>query len=315
MLHPLDMSGRSKEPALYTEVPIREEKSLRATLMPHRTRAPIPAKWLNPQASVGKRCCNIGELIFWEIQDPGRAGLIPLKGEIQGFLNDHNENLNEHLKKREACNLGFDIFMVGRSESTSCPTLVIISSNRKSRSKVVEAIRKSGILDKYEGVLLGKSSKHPRYPDSGPAEWIASGIDVVSSRTQSDGAVYIDKSVADDGYITSGTTIYISVEPISKETSRFRKATLGGFLELRKEDGEQMRTTIVGMTAAHAFQDLHWNDNTVDQLYESDDDSFEFELDGPTPDGIFGDDSSSSRSFKSCKFLCFSKAIILSLRT
>jgi hypothetical protein len=163
MLHPLAMSGRSKELALYTEVPIKEGKSWRATLMPNRTRAPIPLKWLNPQASVGRRCCEIGEPIFWEIQDPGRAALNPLKGEIQTFLNDHNENLNEHLKEREACNLGFDIFMVGRSESTSCPTLVIISSNRKSRNKVVEAIRKIGILGKYEGVLLGKSSKHPRY--------------------------------------------------------------------------------------------------------------------------------------------------------
>jgi hypothetical protein len=128
---------------------------------------------------------------------------------------------------------------------------------------------------------------------------------VGSSRIQSGGAVYIDKLVADDGYITSGTTIYISVEGISKETSRYRKATLGGFLELRREDGSQTRTTIVGMTVAHAFQDLHWTGDTAERLYESDDDSFEFEFDGPTPDGIFGDDSSSSRSFKSCKSLLF----------
>ena len=85
--------------------------------------------------------------MFWEIKDPGRKKLELLEADVQQLLNDQNE----YLKLREACNLIFSIFMVGRQETTSCPTLVIISANTVSREKVVNAIRESRILDKYEG--------------------------------------------------------------------------------------------------------------------------------------------------------------------
>ena len=165
------MFSRSKKLALYTEMPVKEEKSLLALLLPSRIRPSVPAKWPNPEASVGKRCCKIGELTFWEIQDPGRANLAPLKEEIQKFLND--ELLNESSKRTGAVNLAFDVFMVGRNEEESNPTLVIISADRGSRSKVVNSIRKKGIVEKYEGVMLGVSSIHPRYSEAGPVEWTA----------------------------------------------------------------------------------------------------------------------------------------------
>ncbi|KAN0089172.1 hypothetical protein V8E51_019432 [Hyaloscypha variabilis] len=289
MLHTLAMFERAKDIASFSEIPTKEE-SLLARLKGNKSHV-MPTGWQSPQESVGRRCCKIGEYVFWEVKDPARTKLASLEVLVQDLLNDHNE----HLKEREACNLSFSIFMVGRNESTSCPTLVIISSNEKSRKKVVDIIRKSGIIDKYQGVLLLASSKHPRYPESGPAKWIASESDADPSPTQPYGSVYIKKSIADDGYITSGTPIYVSIEEVSEETSRFRKATLGGFLMLRRETETQTKTSIVGMTVAHAFQDSHLNDYTIE---ESDDDSFEIEFDGQTPDSIFGGDSS-SRDFKS----------------
>ncbi|KAH7386459.1 hypothetical protein BKA64DRAFT_143978 [Cadophora sp. MPI-SDFR-AT-0126] len=294
ILHSFTMSRRSQEPGLYTGVPLQEGRSLVARLWPSE---PQPVKWSHSQASVGKHCCTFSGKAIWEIQDPGRSILEPLLDKIKRYLNEQSEILRESLREREACQFSFDIFMIGRSESTACPTLVFISVNKTSRGKIVKAIRDSGILDTHPYVLLGQCSKHPRYPDSRPLKPIAFDVDATSSLAQPNGTVYVEKSIADKHMIVSGTTIYISVVPKAEERSRFRKATLGGFLRLTSVDGSQKTTTMVGMTVAHAFQDLSKSDSTVD--HESDNDGFEIEFDGPSPDSIFGDDNSSTSSFKS----------------
>jgi len=214
--------------------------------------------------------------MFWEIKDPGRKKLEPLEADVQRLLNDQNE----YLKLREACNLSFSIFMVGRQETTSCPTLVIISANTISRKKVVGAIRGSRILDKYEGVLLGQSSRHPRHPHSGPPKQIASGIGQGSSQAAEIGvAVYVKKPGLQ---LLSGTAIYIPVDDSKTHAlGRFRKATLGGFLELKRKDGTVIT---VGMTVAHVFQPVDWNQHASLELEKPDEDTFEFEFDGPTPE-------------------------------
>jgi hypothetical protein len=273
----------------------KSEPSWLARLVPNKAPT-VPPKWPSPEESVGKRCYNIGFMTFWEIKDPRREKLVPLELEVQQLLNTHNE----HLMQREASNLSFSIFMVGRHETASCPILVIISTNKKSRQRVVDTIRRSGILEKYEGVLLGGSSKHPRYPDSGPAQYIPFDTEDGPSRTFVLGvAVYIKKSVSQ---VTSGTAIYIPHDTISPEVSqlgRFRKATLGGFLELKRQDGTSLT---VGMTAAHVFPQLEFDDDTSDQSEAPEDDTFEFDFNSPTPDTIFSDDSSANSSLKSCRF-------------
>ncbi|KAE9365103.1 hypothetical protein N431DRAFT_518082 [Stipitochalara longipes BDJ] len=279
MLYPLAMFERAKETASFSEIPIKEE-SLLARLKPNKAHV-LPTRWPNPQESVGKRCCNIGEQIFWEVKDPARTKLASLEVEVQKLLNDHNE----HLKEREACNLSFSLFMVGRHETTSCPTLVIISTNKKSRQKVVSTIRTNGILAKYEGVLLGTSSRHPRYPDAGPAQYIALHTEERSPQPFPHGiVVYMRKSLID---LTSGMEIYI---PVTQSSEWFsgglllcRKATLGGFLELKKQNGEK---TTVGMTVAHAFEDMGGEDEPYipDQSEASEEDTADFEFDGPNPD-------------------------------
>jgi hypothetical protein len=193
--------------------------------------------------------------------------------------------------------------MIGKHETVSCPTLVIISTNKKSRRRIIESIRKSGILDKYDGVLLGQSSMHPRYPDSGPAKYIAFGSGKRSSRTiPSEVAVYIKSS---DRVVGSGTSIYIPIGPVSEEPTPFRKATLGGILEMIRKDSRM----IVAMTVAHAFQEEYLDDYASDQSEESENEIFEFEFDGPTPDDVFGKDGRRSSSSRSCKFLATPKPL------
>ena len=290
MLQQRAMFERTRDGGSFSEVST-SESSWRARLNPNKAPA-----WPNPQDSVGKLCCKIGNQIFWEVKDPGRAKLAALEVDIQKFLNDHNE----HLKERESSNISFSLFMIGKHETISCPTLVVISTNKKSRRRVIESIRKSKILDKYEGVLLAQSSRHPRYPDSGPAQYIAFDSDKISSRKFPHGvSVYIKSS---DWLVGSGTSIYIPVGPVgpvSENLLPFRRATLGGILEMIMENS---RIT-VAMTVAHAFQEEYLDDYVSDQSEASENEMFEFEFDGPTPDDVFGDDGRRSSSSRSCKYL------------
>ncbi|PMD57794.1 uncharacterized protein K444DRAFT_24532 [Hyaloscypha bicolor E] len=288
MIRHSTMLQRTRDSGSFSEAPTKESSFL-ARLKPIKAPAPVP-RWPDSQDSVGKHCCKVGEQNFWEVKDPGREKLVTLKLEVRLLLNTHNE----HLKEREACNVYFAIFMVGREETACCPTLVIISSNKSARQKVIEVIRSNGILDKYEGVLLAGSSKHPRYPRSAPAEFIAFGLEIDASRSFPSGvAVYIQKSITK---ITSGTWIYIPIGTTTMDVSQFRRATIGGFLDLITED--DVRTT-VGMTVAHAFQEQDRGSMPNQSEVSEDDDDFEFEFDGPTPDNIFGKGSSADYSSKS----------------
>jgi hypothetical protein len=275
------MFEQLKEAKSFSEIPITEESWL--ARLKHKKATPAPTKWPNPQQSVGTYCCNFGDQTFWEVKDPGRQQLAPLEVEVQQLLNTHNEQF----KEREACNLSFSLFMVGQKDTSSCPTLVIISANKQSRQKVVDTIRSSKILEKYPGVSLGVSSKHPRHPHSGPAKYIAFGEkDGLSNSFPSGVSVYTRKP---GPQVTSGTSVYIPVDDfIPGEMGRFRRATLGGFLDLERKDG---KFATVGITVAHAFQSIDWNLDASDHSEVSDDDTFEFEFDGPTPDSLFDDES------------------------
>jgi hypothetical protein len=262
-------------------------------------REPIaPLKWPNPQVSVGRRCCEYGEMTFWEVEDPARTKLAPLEVEVQTLLNDHNEDL----KDREASNLSFSLFMVGRQETTSCPTLVIITTNKKLRQRVLDTIRRSGILDKYEGVLLAGSSKHPRNPNSGPARYLTLDAGVVLSDILPPGTpVYVKSADVENGG-RRGIAIYIAAnDGVGGEMSPvFRKATIGGFFELKKENGQ---VTMVGMSVAHAFRSLDRIIEKSEEKAESEEDTFEFQFDGLTPDDIFSDYESRVSVPKARKFL------------
>jgi hypothetical protein len=109
---------------------LRRVKSWLARLKSNKPKnaTPAPARWLNPEQSVGTYCCTVGQQTFWEVKDPGRKELAPLEAKVQELLNTQHEDF----KEREASNLSFSVFMVGRNEATSCPTVVIISANKRS---------------------------------------------------------------------------------------------------------------------------------------------------------------------------------------
>lgn len=240
MLHQLAMFEESKDARPFSDIS-KNVGSLLARLK-GSNESPQVEKWPHPELSVGNHCCTLGAYDFWEVEDPGRAKLAPLEGEIQQLLN----NYNEELKEREASNVSFSVFMVGRSRTTACPTLVVISTSKRSRQKVLDTIRRSKILDKYPGALLGACPRHPRHPTSGPAQYIASGSEDGSKTRMPLGTrVYIKQ---DDTLVGNGTPIYVQV---SLHEPRFRRATLGGVLQLTlKRGGDPIK---VAMTVGHVF--------------------------------------------------------------
>ena len=270
-------------------VTLREELPFLARLLP-KSLTPHPVRWPNPEVSIGEYRSTFNGQKFWEIIDPGRKQLAPLLPAVKSLLDTHNEDL----KERETVPILFALFMVGRTEAISCPTLVIICSKKGPRQKVVGLIRNSEILHKYPGVLLGTSLKHPRIPASGPPQSVATSMESgVQSSSPSDRPIYVRKS---EFRAACGDRIYIPVDNDSKigENRTFRRATIGGYLKLKAKDG---MITVVGITVAHAFEPPHQDNNVLQSTEESDSEDSVFEFDGPSPE-----DQSSilSEIMKSC---------------
>lgn len=289
------MFEQAKEAGTFSNIPIKNKNVPLLARLKTQKPTPTPPRWPDPEQSIGKHRWTFGERKFWDIIGPGLKQLAPLLAEATSLLHTHNE----YLKEREASTMFLDLFMVGKSEASSCPTLLIICTKAIPRQRVVEVIRRSEILDKYPGVLLGACSKHPRDPLAGSPRSIAFGNKEVVSQTLTalEARVYIKKS---DHEMICGTSIYIPIDNhLLNGFGRFRRATIGGFLDIKSKDGT---TTTVGMTAAHAFEPLSSED-----LSDSSEDSkasgfeFEFEFVGPSPEECWGDYSSSNKSQISCK--------------
>lgn len=271
----------------------RELLPFLARLLP-KSSTSHPISWPNPEASIGQYRSTFHGQKFWEVIHPGRKQLAPLLPAVKSLLDAHNEEL----KERETVPILFALFMVGRTEVTSCPTLVIICSKKGPRQKVADLIRNSEVLHKYPSVLLGTSSKHPRIPASGPPQSVASGMESdMQGSSQSDRPIYVKKS---EFRAACGDPIYIPVDDDSKvqESRTFRRATIGGYLKLKVKDG---MITVVAITVAHAFERPHQDTNVPKSTEESDSEDSVFEFYGPSTEDLSNQSSSLTEIMKFCR--------------
>jgi hypothetical protein len=226
---------------------------------------------------------------FWNLAEPGKEKFKSLKAEVKHLLDSHNESL----KERESCTVLIELFMIGKGKEKARPTLVVFCTKRGPRKRVVELIQKSGMLDLY-CVFLGAASQDPRYP--GTVQSVASGpggesMDIMPHGT----AIYTKLS---NTKLLCGRSIYVPLEEkMLGARRRFRKATIGGLLNLTFSDGKDL---MVGMTVRHAFEMLRVGEIDSQISDESDDNDFEFEFVGPSPEGAISCDYDSSRV--TCKF-------------
>jgi hypothetical protein len=111
-------------------------------------------QWENPRSSIGERrgVLQNGKYICWEAVRPVREAWITLRHEIMDYVQNS-------CKYGPALSLG--IYMIGRTEDTATPKILICSTDLKARKEVRRAIMESGIMNNYPVIGLGDSAGFP----------------------------------------------------------------------------------------------------------------------------------------------------------
>lgn len=273
----------------------REMTTITQTWLPIRLLQdhPIPTaehQWSDIEASIGDYRSTRGAEKYWDIIGPIRETTNQLKAEIKTIFDLHAEDL----KNRDSITLMYEVFMVGSSKSLANPTLIIICHQKSTRKKAMKLIEAGKILEKpcYLGVRIDSASRHPRYPKSRTPQAIGSEIDLfdqltfVHSRQNGEAIlgshlspaqrtpVFIRKGQA----LSCGLTIFV---PTGKR-GQFKKATLGGFLDITRDHGKR---STMGLTVAHAFEFQTQEFSYTEDDSDSEGSSLDFKFEEPIDEG------------------------------
>jgi hypothetical protein len=197
-------------------------------------------RWENPRSSIGERrevfTNKRGTFTCWEAV-----------GSVREKWNRLRPEIKEHVER--ACESGpalrLEIFMIGRTEDTAAPKVLICSQDSTVRRGARKAIEESGILDSYPGFGLGDSPRPPGEGssfagrlaqediESGPLQISYLGDETVVLATSSDNAfgrrLYIDKGKGGRRPATAGPILHIN--------GKIYQLTVGhAFLELENSD-------------------------------------------------------------------------------
>jgi hypothetical protein len=113
-------------------------------------------QWENPRSSIGEQRGTFrnkkGTFICWDAVGPVRDLWNRLRPEIKEYVD-------------EECEYGpaliLEIYMIGRTEETAAPKILICSQNPTARRGARKAIKGSGILNDHPGIGLGDSPRPP----------------------------------------------------------------------------------------------------------------------------------------------------------
>ena len=117
-----------------------------------RTRTSDKSRWKNPRESIGERIgMRGGTDTCWQVVGPARSVWAKLGPEIKDYL--ENEKYGPALS--------INIYMIGLSEATAAPEILVCSTDIKARRDVRKAIEESGILSDYPGIGVGEDDEPP----------------------------------------------------------------------------------------------------------------------------------------------------------
>jgi hypothetical protein len=202
-----------------------------------QSRQPTPqCRWTEPELSIGARCGSmdiLGRYKCWHVRDKSPAHLVweAVSKPIIDLLEDQHEHLNAR-----GCHLRVDMFMIGRKEASSSPTVLFSCESKSPRQKAMEIVRKKGILTAYPEVLLAESSRVPQP--------LALGNELGPPFYES--AVYVNGTIRN-----CGTSILVS----AIDGGPSRKATMGGIVCIDDE--------YYGLTTAHPFLETSERDTSA----------------------------------------------------
>jgi hypothetical protein len=105
-------------------------------------------QWPNSKECVGEKLGEIqqGKHICWQPTGRAEDAWNDLRPQIKDFLN--------HCGGSSLYLIMLEMYMIGRTEDTSIPTILIYSEDRNTRRNLRKAIKESGILTQYEGIGL-----------------------------------------------------------------------------------------------------------------------------------------------------------------
>jgi hypothetical protein len=235
--------------------------------------SPTKAEWPDPELSLGRQCRSLGRNKCWEVTGPAQAVLDCIFPKVKCLLESRNEYLNE--KEPIPVAIIFGLYMIGRSEKKSNPTLLFTCEKKAPRQKALNMVMESGLLSPYPGVLLAESARSPLACQ--PAVSLASCGDMLhGSKRVFD--IYLETS---PHHWNNLSGILVNIQSRHEGPRASRSATIGGLVY--SEDGNLTRT-YYGITVAHAFSHIAMgklvqqnNDNVEDDdSVEEDDTEFAF---------------------------------------
>lgn len=219
-------------------------------------------KWLDPQSSIDFPCGALGGVPCWTVKGEAKGVFEEIEDGIKKLLEDHMDDITECQLTVET--FGWCMYMRGRNESDAEPVLLFECLDGKTRTKVVDIVRRSKLwkftIKKHPALRLASSSRGPQGSGS------AAEIPDISDAS---GVVYCDGTL----HNLCGVQIYVDLSQASSPPS-FRKATLGGLI--------LVDDVLHGMTVAHLFKDTP----QAQTYLEETNDEFTFEDDSDMEDDI-----------------------------
>lgn len=121
-----------------------------SNLLRHRT-----GKWDNPVESLGPYIGLLSAARYqcWEASGKAREAFQQLSPEIKELLEASNIPPGETVT--------WSIYMVGRTEQTASPKVLICSTEKKTRKHILKLIKESKIMSEHPGIGLGDISVLP----------------------------------------------------------------------------------------------------------------------------------------------------------
>lgn len=223
-------------------------------------KAPSKCRWPESQASIGAQRASMDPLgIYkcWEIKDKSPAHIVwkEVHKLILSLIKEEYEHLNAKGTK-----LLVEMFMIGRKEAKSSPTLLVSCELKPPRQMALDLIQKKSILSNYPGIRMAACSKFPKLLAPGDLD----------SLPHLQTGVYLTGELG-----SCGTSVLVSVG--NKIPSR--RATIGGLVNVADKT--------FGLMVGHVFEnesDVKFEDSdlssSANQHQHTIKDDIEFEFYG-----------------------------------
>lgn len=198
-----------------------------SNLLRHRT-----GKWENPVESLGPYIGLLSAARYhcWEAGGKAREAFQQLSPEIKELLEASNIPPGETVT--------WSIYMVGRTEQTASPKVLICSTEKKTRKHILKLIKESNIMSEHPGIGLGDISV---LPDRQVIRQLARGAiqTLLPAGHDTEGAV-----LAENTEPSMGMRLFV----VNSEDYSLYPVTAGPLLKLGN--------TFCILTAAHPFKRL-----------------------------------------------------------